>query len=205
MTDSEIVTLAAEVGVRLAARGAMAATAESCTGGLVAGAITAIAGSSGWFDRGFVTYSNEAKMELLGVDPGTLARHGAVSEATAQAMAEGALRPGCPRQLDRSPGPAGPAGAGAATPGRLAGCAWPRPGARYDGGAAPRRRGGARGARRGTSVIVTQKWPRNGPGRSGLGVGPTPTRQQRLPLVPPPPSTKKKQLPFSTKQSAAIR
>jgi nicotinamide-nucleotide amidase len=92
VNDSEIVALAAELGRRLAARGAFAATAESCTGGLVAGAITASPGSSGWFDRGFVTYSNEAKRELLGVDPDVLERHGAVSEATACAMAEGAMR-----------------------------------------------------------------------------------------------------------------
>ena len=92
LNDVEIVALAAELGRRLLARGAFAATAESCTGGLVAGAITAIPGSSGWFDRGFVTYSNEAKVELLGVETGTLDRHGAVSEATAIAMAEGAIR-----------------------------------------------------------------------------------------------------------------
>src|SRR3954469_11316719 len=69
----------------------MAATAESCTGGLVAGAITDIAGSSAWFERGFVTYSNDAKMELLGVLKATLDAHGAVSEPTAREMAEGAL------------------------------------------------------------------------------------------------------------------
>ena len=90
MTE-EILTLAAELGVRLTHRNALCATAESCTGGLVAGAITAIAGSSGWFDRGFVTYSDDAKMEALGVPGATLERHGAVSEATARAMAEGAL------------------------------------------------------------------------------------------------------------------
>jgi len=87
----KILALAAELGVRLTGSNAVCAAAESCTGGLVAGAITAIAGSSGWFDRGFVTYSNEAKMEMLGVPEGTLTRHGAVSEATARAMAEGAL------------------------------------------------------------------------------------------------------------------
>jgi len=91
MTGSEIHALAAELGVRLAARHAMCVTAESCTGGLVAGAITDVAGSSGWFERGFVTYSNEAKVELLGVPPATIVQHGAVSEATARAMAEGAL------------------------------------------------------------------------------------------------------------------
>jgi nicotinamide-nucleotide amidase len=69
----------------------MLATAESCTGGAVAEAITAIAGSSGWFERGFVTYANAAKIEVLGVDPLTLERHGAVSEAVAREMALGAL------------------------------------------------------------------------------------------------------------------
>jgi nicotinamide-nucleotide amidase len=84
--------LATELGRLLLARGWLAATAESCTGGLVAAAMTAIGGSSGWFDRGFVTYSNEAKVELLGVDQATLTRHGAVSEPVARAMAEGAVR-----------------------------------------------------------------------------------------------------------------
>jgi len=91
MTDAEITALAVDLGARLAARRALCATAESCTGGLVAGAITDVAGSSAWFDRGFVTYSNEAKMELLGVPAATLAQHGAVSEAVARAMAAGAL------------------------------------------------------------------------------------------------------------------
>jgi nicotinamide-nucleotide amidase len=85
-------TLAARLGAALVARGWRAATAESCTGGLVAGAITAIAGSSDWFDRGFVTYSNAAKVELLGVSEAVLAASGAVSEPVAAAMAEGALR-----------------------------------------------------------------------------------------------------------------
>lgn len=66
-------------------------TAESCTGGLIAGACTELAGSSHWFERGFVTYSNEAKTELLGVDAALIAQHGAVSEAVARAMAQGAL------------------------------------------------------------------------------------------------------------------
>lgn len=72
-------------------RGAMLATAESCTGGLIAGACTELAGSSAWFDRGFVTYSNEAKVDLLGVDAALIAAHGAVSEPVARAMAEGAV------------------------------------------------------------------------------------------------------------------
>jgi nicotinamide-nucleotide amidase len=116
LIDGEIAALAAELGRRLAARHAFAATAESCTGGLVAGAITAIAGSSGWFDRGFVTYSNEAKIELLSVDAGTLARNGAVSEATAKAMAEGAIRASRADLAVAVTGIAGPAGGTAAKP-----------------------------------------------------------------------------------------
>ena len=82
---------AEKVAERLKARGGIMVTAESCTGGWVAQELTAIAGSSSWFDRGFVTYSNEAKQEMLGVRPETLARHGAVSEQTACEMALGAL------------------------------------------------------------------------------------------------------------------
>jgi nicotinamide-nucleotide amidase len=76
---------------RARAAGARVATAESCTGGLVAAAITEVAGSSDIFDRGFVTYSNAAKVEMLGVSEATLAAHGAVSEDVAREMAEGAL------------------------------------------------------------------------------------------------------------------
>jgi nicotinamide-nucleotide amidase len=72
-------------------QGRMMATAESCTGGLIAGACTDLAGSSAWFERGFVTYSNEAKTEMLGVDAALIAAHGAVSEPVARAMAEGAV------------------------------------------------------------------------------------------------------------------
>ena len=116
MTDAQIAALAADFGARLERRGAMCATAESCTGGLVAGAITDVAGSSAWFDRGFVTYSNEAKMELLGVSAATLARHGAVSEATARAMAEGALARSRARLAVAITGVAGPGGGSAAKP-----------------------------------------------------------------------------------------
>lgn len=84
-------TLAAQAGAALKARGLMLATAESCTGGGVAQALTDIAGSSVWFERGFVTYSNIAKFEMLGVRQSTLETHGAVSEATVREMAAGAL------------------------------------------------------------------------------------------------------------------
>jgi nicotinamide-nucleotide amidase len=83
--------LARRVGERLKARSATVVTAESCTGGWVAQAITSMAGSSAWFDRGFITYSNDAKRELLGVHAETLAGHGAVSEQTAREMVRGAL------------------------------------------------------------------------------------------------------------------
>ena len=83
--------LARKVGERLKAAGEQLVTAESCTGGWVAQAVTAIAGSSGWFERGFVTYSNASKEELLGVRAATLERHGAVSEETAREMVQGAL------------------------------------------------------------------------------------------------------------------
>lgn len=88
----DLIALAAEVGQRLKARDLVLATAESCTGGGVAQAITDIAGSSAWFDCGFVTYSNASKMSLLGVPGITLEQHGAVSAETAAAMCEGALR-----------------------------------------------------------------------------------------------------------------
>lgn len=91
MPSDTLTTLATLVGAKLKSRGLMLATAESCTGGWVAQAVTAIAGSSEWFERGFVTYSNAAKQEMLGVQEGTLTTHGAVSERTAREMASGAL------------------------------------------------------------------------------------------------------------------
>jgi len=91
MPSDTLTTLATLVGARLRAKGMMLATAESCTGGWVAQAVTAIGGSSEWFERGFVTYSDAAKQEMLGVSARTLAAHGAVSEQTAREMAVGAL------------------------------------------------------------------------------------------------------------------
>ena len=84
--------LAGRLGALLVNEQLKVVTAESCTGGWVAQCLMAIAGSSAWFDRGFVTYSNEAKQEMLGVPPDMLAEHGAVSQPVAVAMAEGALR-----------------------------------------------------------------------------------------------------------------
>ena len=89
---SEQRTLVEALAEALRARNLHVVTAESCTGGLIAAACTSVAGSSRWFERGFVTYSNEAKTELLGVPAALIANHGAVSEPVARAMAEGALR-----------------------------------------------------------------------------------------------------------------
>ena len=91
MVDDALLTLATEVGAALKQCGWMLALAESCTGGGVAEAVTAVSGSSGWFERGFVTYSNQSKVEMLGVGPQTLEVHGAVSEATVLEMARGAI------------------------------------------------------------------------------------------------------------------
>ena len=87
MNEHEIESLAAQLGKRLLAQQSRVAAAESCTGGLVAGAITSIAGSSDWFDRGFVTYSNSAKRELLAVDQSVLDAYGAVSEPNVERVA----------------------------------------------------------------------------------------------------------------------
>ncbi|MDO9141093.1 MAG: nicotinamide-nucleotide amidase [Methylobacter sp.] len=89
--DSELFKLAEQLGRLLKADGKTIATAESCTGGWIAQTITDIPGSSAWFDRGFVTYSNAAKMQMLGVSPQTLEHYGAVSAETAAQMATGAL------------------------------------------------------------------------------------------------------------------
>lgn len=92
MTDSELMQLSEQVGLALKARGATLTTAESCTGGWIAKAITDIAGSSVWFERSFVTYSNEAKSQMIGVREVTLEQYGAVSEQVVIEMAIGALR-----------------------------------------------------------------------------------------------------------------
>jgi nicotinamide-nucleotide amidase len=105
-TDELVRRLAAT----LMQRGWMMATAESCTGGLIAAACTDLAGSSNWFERGFVSYSNAAKTELLGVPDELLRRHGAVSEVVALAMAEGALAHAHAQAAVAVTGVAGPAG-----------------------------------------------------------------------------------------------
>lgn len=116
ITDSALEALAAELGTSLLAEGLLLATAESCTGGWVAQTVTAIAGSSAWFDRGFVTYSNEAKQELLGVPLATLEAHGAVSGETAAAMARGVLAHSRADLSVSITGVAGPTGGSEAKP-----------------------------------------------------------------------------------------
>ena len=118
MTEREISRLARELGALLLARGETLAAAESCTGGWVGQAITAVPGSSDWFEAGFVTYSNAAKERLLAVSPQTLQEHGAVSAETAAEMAAGALERG---QADWSLAVTGVAGPGGGTPTRPVG------------------------------------------------------------------------------------
>jgi nicotinamide-nucleotide amidase len=101
---------------KLQQSGRLMATAESCTGGLIAGACTDLSGSSNWFERGFVTYSNAAKTEMLGVDAALIDTHGAVSEPVARAMAEGAVRHSHAQVAVAVTGVAGPTGGSAEKP-----------------------------------------------------------------------------------------
>lgn len=119
MMDGEISKLAGELGARLHEAGWMCACAESCTGGLLAAALTTLPGSSHWFDRGFVTYSNAAKVQQLRVNVDTLERFGAVSEETAMEMASGVLAVTGDAHLALST--TGIAGPGGATPGKPVG------------------------------------------------------------------------------------
>ena len=125
-------TLVAALAARLRALGWTMATAESCTGGLIAAACTDLAGSSDWFERGFVTYSNAAKTELLGVDAALIERHGAVSEAVARAMAAGAAeRAGTAAALSVT-GIAGPTGGSPSKPVGTVWFGWRLPDGRVD-------------------------------------------------------------------------
>jgi nicotinamide-nucleotide amidase len=105
-----------ELAAALEGRGWMLAAAESCTGGQIAAACTDISGSSKWFERGFVTYSDEAKSQMLGVDPALIQAHGAVSEAVARAMAAGAVRLSSAQVGVAVTGIAGPTGGSAEKP-----------------------------------------------------------------------------------------
>lgn len=116
--DAELHRLAERLGEALRARGTMLAAAESCTGGWICETVTMVAGSSAWFDRGFVTYSNAAKQEMLGVSADVLERHGAVSEATVLAMVDGALANSAAGVALAVSGIAGPGGG---TPGKPVG------------------------------------------------------------------------------------
>jgi nicotinamide-nucleotide amidase len=126
MTDQELDTVAEQAAAALLVRGWMLATAESCTGGWVAKVCTDLAGSSHWFERGFVTYTNEAKQEMLAVAAETLAAQGAVSEATAAEMARGALARSRAQVSLAISGIAGPGGATAGKPVGTVCFAWAR-------------------------------------------------------------------------------
>lgn len=124
MSDAQLTALARTLGQACRRRGVTLATAESCTGGGVAEAITRISGSSAWFDRGFVTYTNAAKEALLGVRAATLGQHGAVSEEVAAEMAAGALVRSDARASVAVTGIAGPTGGTASKPVGLVWFAW---------------------------------------------------------------------------------
>ncbi len=123
-TDSVVHQLAVRVGNALRDTRLMLTTAESCTGGMVATAITDISGSSGWFERGFVTYSNQAKTEMIGVPAELIDKHGAVSEPVARAMAEGALRNSRAQVSLAITGIAGPGGGSETKPVGMVSFAW---------------------------------------------------------------------------------
>ena len=121
MSESGVAVQVERLAALLRSRDERVATAESCTGGLIAAACTALAGSSDWFERGFVTYSNEAKVEMLGVPPALIAAHGAVSAEVAGAMAEGALS--CSRAAF-AVSVTGIAGPGGGSPAKPVGTVW---------------------------------------------------------------------------------
>jgi nicotinamide-nucleotide amidase len=131
-TTLDLYTLVEQLGRACEAHGVMLATAESCTGGGIASAITDVAGSSGWFDRAFVTYSNEAKMEMLGVSAATLNVHGAVSEDAAREMAAGAIARSRAGLAVAVTGIAGPSGGTVEKPVGLVWFAWARRGGDID-------------------------------------------------------------------------
>ena len=120
ITDSSL-SLAQQLGKALNARGWKITCAESCTGGGIGYAITSVSGSSAWFERGFITYSNEAKSEVLGVNPDTLLVYGAVSEQTVEQMAQGALEHG---KADLAIAVSGIAGPDGGSPEKPVGTVW---------------------------------------------------------------------------------
>jgi nicotinamide-nucleotide amidase len=112
----DTLSLVEPLAALLLEKGLRLATAESCTGGLIAGACTDLSGSSNWFERGFITYSNEAKTEMLGVDAALIGRRGAVSEQVVHAMAQGALAHSRAQVAVAVTGVAGPTGGSRAKP-----------------------------------------------------------------------------------------
>lgn len=127
LTMPAVHSLTANLAIIFLKNGWRMATAESCTGGLIAAACTDLAGSSQWFERGFVTYSNAAKTELLGVDAQLIERHGAVSEAVARAMVQGALTRSPVQVALAVTGVAGPGGGSADKPVGMVWFAWATP------------------------------------------------------------------------------
>ena len=124
MNDEQLYGLAVEVGVALKAHALTLATAESCTGGWIGEAVTSVPGSSAWYERGFITYTNVAKHEMLGVALATLQKFGAVSEETVKAMAAGALAHSHAQVAVAVSGVAGPAGGTPEKPVGLVCLAW---------------------------------------------------------------------------------
>jgi nicotinamide-nucleotide amidase len=149
-TQAALEALAARIAAALTGRGERLVTAESCTGGWVGQVLTTIPGSSAWFERGFITYSNDAKREMLGVSEDLLARCGAVAEPTAAAMAAGALRASPAEWALAVTGIAGPGGGSIDKPVGTVCFAW----SRRDGqsGTLTRRFAGDRSAIRAQSV-----------------------------------------------------
>jgi len=152
MARDVLTRLAARLGARLKKRRLKLATAESCTGGWIAQAVTSVSGSSAWFERGFVTYSNEAKKESLGVRSAIVSRYGAVSEETARAMAAGALARSHAQLAVAVTGVAGPTGGTRRKPVGMVCIAWAKRG-RVRESATFRFRGGRESVRR-QSVIA---------------------------------------------------
>lgn len=162
MTDSlskpahgapNLLALTADLAEILQKKGWLMATAESCTGGMLSAACTDLAGSSNWFERGFVSYSNEAKTELLGVDAALIGRHGAVSEEVARAMAQGAVAHSRAQVAVAVTGVAGPTGGSADKPVGTVWFGWATPAAgivtqmqRFDGDRAAVRQASVRHA-----------------------------------------------------------
>jgi len=122
--STDLAALSTKLGLALQQRGYLLTLAESCTGGLTAAAITDVAGSSAWFDRGFITYSNIAKQEMLGVPANILEQYGAVSEETAIAMAAGAIKQSQADIAGSITGIAGPSGGSATKPVGTVSFAW---------------------------------------------------------------------------------